>query len=98
MTKACVTVDGCSMYPTLKDGYSYLADTDFSVEENSIYMYINPQGEYVVKRLSKYNEQTGMCYFLGDNAPSSIDSRHYGLINKDKIVAKLHHGLIKVKL
>ena len=97
MAKACVTIDGCSMYPTLKDGYKYLADTDFSIEENSIYMYTNPQGEYVVKRLVNYDKSTGMCYFLGDNAPSSIDSRHYGLINKNKIIAKLHNKLIRLK-
>lgn len=98
MAKACVTVSGCSMHPTLLDGYSYLADTEFTIEEGSIYMYVKPlDGEYVVKRLHKYYPETGMCYFLGDNAPSSIDSRNYGLINKDSIVAKLHKDLIKIK-
>lgn len=99
MTKACVTVEGCSMHPTLLDGYSYLANTNFTIEEGSIYMYPNPQtGEYVVKRLHKYYPDTGMCYFLGDNPPSSIDSRHYGLINKDSIVVKLDKALKKIKL
>lgn len=90
MAKARVTVEGCSMLPTLKDGKSYLANTVFSIEIGGIYMYPNPNtGDYVVKRLHEYNPDTGMCYFLGDNSPSSIDSRHYGLINKDSIIVRL---------
>lgn len=84
-----VRIDGDSMHPTLKDKWVYLAKKHYIPTPGKIYIYFNPQGVPVIKRLKFYNEDNGLCYFLGDNSNNSIDSRHYGFINEENIIAEL---------
>ena len=38
------------------------------------------------KRLERYRFSCDWYYFLGDNRDHSVDSRHYGLVPKDKVL------------
>lgn len=99
-------VQGRSMYPTFKDGGLLLATRLFNrnkLEIGKVYVYkrIDEDGrEYlVVKRLTNivslpYEGLNNLCYFEGDNPKESYDSRQYGFINVEQIVAKV---LWKVK-
>lgn len=85
-----VRVDGDSMFPTLRNKWIYLAlKTHKRPTPGKIYIYYNPQGVPVIKRLKYINEDNGLCYFLGDNSNNSIDSRHYGFIKEENIIAEL---------
>ena len=86
-------VSGCSMYPTLKDGQivlcSRLPVLFKKFADNNIYVYHSPmdKNKLVVKRLA-YQSELGLL-FLGDNPNESLDSRFYGGVNAENIVAKV---------
>lgn len=87
-----IRVEGDSMHPTLKDkqievAFKHKAQSELIV--GAIYIYFNPQGQPVIKRLKHYDSEKGQCYFLGDNSDCSIDSRHYGFVSEEYIIARL---------
>lgn len=82
-----VRVDGDSMFPTLKDKRIYLGKYNYDLQVDKIYIYYNPQGIPVIKRLKFIKD--GKCYFVGDNSNNSIDSRHYGYVSTENIIAQL---------
>ena len=87
-----IQVCGDSMYPTLKDGDLMLGCRLFSIETNSIYVYRPPvEGHrYVIKRLTVQlgEGKNNRLFFEGDNPEHSYDSRMYGFVSRDKVVAK----------
>lgn len=84
-----IQVCGDSMYPTLKDGDIVIGCRLFSIKENSIYVFHPPVGEkYVVKRLTQISPYTSKLFFEGDNSDFSYDSRMYGYVSRNKVVAK----------
>lgn len=78
------------MYPTFNDGDIILGCRflkDYKV--GSVLIYTPPVGEkYVIKRLTQISSITGKFFFEGDNADHSYDSRMYGYVSRDKIVAQ----------
>lgn len=94
-------VHGRSMYPTYKDGGLLLATRLFNrdkLEIGQVYVYkrLNEDGQevLVVKRLTHneklpYKGLDNLCYFEGDNPEESYDSRQYGFINAEDIIAKV---------
>lgn len=84
-----VQVCGDSMYPTFKDGDIVLGSRLFKLKRKAIYVYTPPVGEkYVIKRLTQVSPTTHKLFFEGDNANYSYDSRMYGYISRDKVVAR----------
>ena len=84
-----VEVCGCSMCPTFHSGDIILCCRFCSIDEKSIYVFNPPLGEkYVIKRLTQINPTTDKLFFEGDNPKESYDSRMYGYVSQDKIVAK----------
>lgn len=87
-------VYGTSMLPTLKEG-SILLCTRINkreLEKGNIYVFKSPNGKLAIKRLMEFevNENlTFNCWFEGDNLAESYDSRNYGFINEENIVAKV---------
>lgn len=85
-----IQVCGDSMYPTFNDGDIILGCRllkDFKV--GNVFIYTPPVGEkYVIKRLTQISSITGKLFFEGDNSDNSYDSRMYGYISRDKIVAQ----------
>lgn len=89
-------IEGTSMFPTLKPKRLVLATRLFNrknLKVGDIYIYNKPndKNRKVVKRLVEVKKENGitLCYFLGDNPDTSYDSRHYGYVNAENIIAKL---------
>ena len=89
-----VQICGYSMFPTLDDGEFYLSKRVFrktKCEVGKIYVYRPPyegrEESYVIKRLADIKD--GKYFFLGDNADDSYDSRYYGYVNSNNVVAEL---------
>lgn len=96
-----VKVDGNSMYPTYKDGNILLAyriprnKVLDSLEVNKVYVYTRVcEGETycVIKRLTEINKNA--LFFEGDNKAESIDSRTYGYVSTNRLVAKILFKII----
>lgn len=64
-----------------------------------VYIYTPPVGEHdiVIKRLTFINSTTGKLFFEGDNKDHSFDSRDYGYVTKDKIIARYLFTIYKKK-
>ena len=87
-------VYGTSMLPTFKEGNILICTRIFTdaLEKGEIYIFKSPSGRLAIKRLMKAKlnpDLTFDCWFEGDNFAESYDSRNYGYINEEKIVAKV---------
>ena len=85
-------VIGDSMFPSIKEGEVYLSrrvlfPKECSYHVSKVYVYKPPNGhpKYVIKRLQGIHERG--LQFLGDNSDASFDSRHYGLVDKELVIA-----------
>ena len=84
-----IEVCGDSMNPTFKDGDIILGCRIFTIKKNTVYVFHPPVGEkYVIKRLTQVSSTTNKLFFEGDNPDHSYDSRMYGYVSRDKVVAK----------
>lgn len=93
-----IETDGRSMLPTYKSGAYLLGMRLFKnkrlhIGKCYVYTRYDEEGQphIVIKRLTHFthvNNET-YCYFEGDNEAESYDSRHYGLINAENIIAKV---------
>ena len=93
-----VRIDGVSMCPTYQDGSILIATRLFNprrLKIGQVYVFIRVDDELeehiVIKRLTKVYKINGtiLCYFEGDNQAESYDSRYYGFINAEQIIAKV---------
>lgn len=90
-------VCGLSMYPTFDDGSIVMSRrvTALEVAENEVYIFkrVTDEGEEknIIKRVHHitYIGDKKFCYILGDNPPMSCDSRDYGYVSADDVVAKV---------
>lgn len=90
-------VCGLSMYPTFDDGSIILTKRvdNLEIEKGEIYVFkrITPEGKTlrVIKRVHDLEFKDGkmLCYILGDNPSMSYDSREYGYIDSEDVVAKV---------
>ena len=92
-----VQVCGDSMLPTYNDGDILIGCRLFSIDTSAVYVFRPPVGEnYVIKRLAFVSPKSGKLFFMGDNLNFSYDSRMYGYVSRDKVVAKciftIHKG------
>ena len=99
-----IVVDGNSMLPTYHNG-DILIGCRISLpffksplKLREIYVYLPPYAKgkdkhYVIKRLTHINND-GRLFFEGDNPSDSYDSRMYGYVNKDCVIA---HCLFTIK-
>lgn len=85
-----IQVCGDSMCPTFNDGDIILGcRLCRHLTAGKIYVFTPPKGEkYVIKRLTSISHITGKLFFEGDNVEHSYDSRMYGYISRDKLVAQ----------
>ena len=84
-----IEVCGYSMNPTFNNGDIILGCRLYSLKKKSVYVFHPPMGEkYVIKRLTQISSTTGKLFFEGDNPDHSYDSRMYGYVSRDKVVAQ----------
>ena len=92
-----IEFDGWSMYPTYEDkevvrGTRLFSKKNFKV--GHIYVFTrerNGETYCVIKRLTKTKiTKDGLkLFFEGDNYLESVDSRHYGYVDANKVIAKV---------
>ena len=83
-----IRVVGDSMFPTYHDGQllpSMRVTRFVPLYDGRVYVFRSPYGKTVIKRLAYHDKSK--CYFLGDNATVSYDSRAYGYVDRKNIVA-----------
>ena len=83
-----IEVVGDSMFPTYHDGQllpSMRVARFVPLCDGRVYVFRSPDGKTVIKRLAYHDKRK--CYFLGDNATVSYDSRAYGYVDRRNIVA-----------
>ena len=83
-----IRVVGDSMFPTYIDGQllpSMRVARFVPLYDGRVYVFRSPDGKTVIKRLAYHDKRK--CYFLGDNATVSYDSRAYGYVDRRNIVA-----------
>ena len=84
-----IQVCGDSMNPTFTDGDIILGCRLFSLKRRAVYIFHPPVGQkYVIKRLTQVSPTTNKLFFEGDNPDCSYDSRMYGYVSRDKVVAR----------
>jgi phage repressor protein C with HTH and peptisase S24 domain len=85
-----IRVCGNSMSPTYRDGQFLVSTTLFKrYTVNSVYVFYSPfSGQIVIKRLVRV-EENGDLYFEGDNTLDSTDSRTYGAVSRNSVIAKI---------
>lgn len=93
-----VTVYGNSMFPTYEDGQKLRARRLSRFEKlqiGAVYVFYSPceKGKVLIKRLDTISGTdyscSALCYFLGDNAENSFDSRAFGYVPRKNIIAKI---------
>ena len=85
------------MMPTYYDGQALRARRITRFEKlqiGAVYVFYAPDDNKVlIKRLNYLIEtkfsRTEYCYFLGDNNLNSRDSRDFGYVPRDRIIAKV---------
>lgn len=83
-----VKVMGDSMYPTYHDGQflkSVRLRPHDNLKEGDVYVYKTLKDDVVIKRLDHKNE-CGL-FFIGDNIQCSFDSRSYGYVPRENVIA-----------
>ena len=81
------TVNGDSMFPTLKEGQDVLSLNWFFKPKVGDIIVLKYGGKEMVKRVEKIDDQE--VFVVGDNEAESTDSRDFGTVNMDKIVGKV---------
>lgn len=85
-----IEVVGDSMYPTYRNG-EYLQSRRVTktekLIEGKVYVYKSPTNEVVIKRLQHITPYG--LFFVGDNIQCSFDSRSYGYIPRENVIAKI---------
>lgn len=79
-------VSGDSMFPTFNDGDTLLGFRWFRPQVDQVVV-ANVDGRPVIKRVAAISRQS--ITLLGDNPAHSTDSRTYGDINMDRLIAKI---------
>ncbi len=80
-------VVGGSMKPKLVSGQLLLATALFRRLRPGQVVIIEHQGKQKVKRIERVNH--GRIFVIGDNLKASTDSRHFGWLNSNQVIARV---------
>jgi nickel-type superoxide dismutase maturation protease len=80
-------VVGTSMYPKLRPGQVLLATPVFRRIMPGQVVIFDQGGRQKVKRVEEVKDN--QVFVIGDNLNASTDSRHFGWLPKDRIVARV---------
>lgn len=85
-----VQVVGESMLPTYKNGQLLKAKRLSKTETltvGNVYVFKAPYNKVVIKRLNYID--SNRLFFIGDNIQCSFDSRSYGYIPRENVIAEI---------
>lgn len=84
-----VRIVGPSMEPEFRNGETYVARTGARLRTGDVVVVRHPDRRELltVKRLVR--QEAGGWWVEGDNAGESTDSRHFGAVDPDLIVARI---------
>lgn len=77
------------MLPTLKPGQDVLLLCWFLKLRVGDMVVFKKNGKEMVKRISKFLDREKMIFVVGDNQRESTDSRHFGWVDKSRIIGKI---------
>lgn len=80
---------GASMQPALESGQQILATSLLRHIHPGQIVIINHHGKEKVKRVERVNDDKRQVFVIGDNLAASTDSRHFGWLGYDNVVAKV---------
>ncbi|HKJ67130.1 MAG TPA: S26 family signal peptidase [bacterium] len=81
-------ITGWSMTPSLREGARVLASTIFRLRLADVVVCRHPvTGRETIKRIVRQHEDR--YYVEGDNLSMSTDSRHFGPVTEQDIIAKV---------
>lgn len=80
---------GASMQPALEPGQQILATSLLSRIHPGQIVIISHDGKEKVKRVERVNDDMRQVFVIGDNLASSTDSRHFGWLSYDNVIAKV---------
>lgn len=81
-------VTGESMMPGLRNGQVIIGSGHFRSIKVGDVVVISHDNLEKIKRVTKLNSERGI-FVTGDNSGKSIDSRHFGWLPEDVVVAKV---------
>lgn len=81
-------VTGVSMHPALKTGRIIIGSGRFSVLKPGDIVVIRHNGIEKIKRITEVDD-SGNIFVQGDNSMQSTDSRHFGWLSRDVVIAIL---------
>ena len=88
-----VSVNGQSMCPTLKDKEIHLMLNTANINDGDIVIIDTKDSglpaDYIIKRFYADKSTDKYIWVEGDNKDNSVDSRRFGLIDKEKVIGKL---------
>lgn len=75
------------MSPKLEPGRLIIATNMFrSIRAGEVYVFMH-DGREKIKRVERFAD--GKIFFIGDNLSHSSDSRHFGWVAKENVLAKV---------
>ncbi len=80
-------VVGRSMSPKLSPGQLLLATPLFKRLRAGQVIIVEHEGKEKVKRIERIRDN--QLFVIGDNLEASTDSRHFGWVNRNQVVAKV---------
>lgn len=86
----CVQVVGDSMEPTYYNGQYLMAvrvSKSRELHKGKVYVFKTLMGEIAIKRLD-HSSSLGL-FFIGDNIRCSFDSRSYGYVPRENVIAEI---------
>ena len=101
-----IEICGESMLPTYFDGEILIGrritkNSKFQIGKAYVYTHSSPYSEeekiVVIKRLTAISADGKRLFFVGDNRDHSYDSRDYGFVSKDEVIAKVLFKVVSSK-
>ena len=80
-------IKGASMAPKLRPGQLIIATSIFRKLRPGDVVFVERDNKQFIKRIERVEQDK--LFVIGDNLPASTDSRHFGWLKKEDVIAKV---------